>query len=263
MKLIKIGGGRSINTQGIIKDLAKLNEPYIIVHGANAWRDELAEKLGIEKKVVTSMSGYASVFSDENAIQLIMMAYAGLRNKQIVECCQQNGINAVGLSGLDGRIIQGKRNAGIRVYEAGKKKLLKDFSGKPQAINQPLLELLLQHGYIPVLCIPIIDEFNTAINSENDDIVNVIQAHIKADTVIQLIEAPGFLKDSQDENSLIERMTPTQLIEWESRCEGRIKRKLLALKNLIEQGTANIIIADGRRENPVADALAGKGTVIR
>ncbi|MFA7227770.1 MAG: acetylglutamate kinase, partial [Melioribacteraceae bacterium] len=107
MLLIKIGGGKALNLNGIISDLAGLKEKFIIVHGANSLRDELAEKLGYVKKVVTSLSGYDSVFSTEETIDLAMMAYAGLKNKRIVELCQQNGINAVGLSGLDGKVIQG------------------------------------------------------------------------------------------------------------------------------------------------------------
>jgi acetylglutamate/LysW-gamma-L-alpha-aminoadipate kinase len=140
-----------------------VNEKFIIVHGANALRDELAQKLGYEKRIVTSLSGYDSVFSDEKTIDLAMMAYAGLKNKRIVELCQQKGINAVGLSGLDGKVIQGKRNSGIKVREGGKTLLLRDFSGKPKAINKQLLELLLENGYTPVLSVPLIDENNFAI----------------------------------------------------------------------------------------------------
>jgi len=115
-----MGGGENINIEGILADLATLDKPFIIVHGANALRDSVAKQLGMEKQVLTSVSGYSSVFSDENAIDAILMSYAGLRNKRIVESCQKLGLNAVGLSGIDGRMIQGKRNKGIRVKENGK-----------------------------------------------------------------------------------------------------------------------------------------------
>ncbi|MHB9041206.1 MAG: amino acid kinase family protein, partial [Melioribacteraceae bacterium] len=180
MLLIKIGGGKEINLNGIISDLATLQEKFIIVHGANSLRDDLANKLGYQKKVVTSLSGYDSVLSNEETIDLAMMAYAGLKNKRIVELCQQNGINAVGLSGIDGKVIQGKRNSGIKVREGGKTLLLRDFSGKPKAINKQLLDLLLDNGYTPVLSVPLIDENNFAINSENDDIIALLQSEFKA-----------------------------------------------------------------------------------
>ncbi len=262
MMIVKIGGGSKINIKGVIADLSEQKEQFIIIHGANALRDELAAKLGIQKNVITSVRGYASVLSDESVIDLQMMAYAGLRNKRIVELCQQYGINAVGLSGLDGKMIQGQRNVGIRVKEGSKIKLVRDFSGKPRAINIHLLNLLLANGYMPVLCIPIVDENNFAINSENDDIVRVLQEAIKADTIIQLIEAPGFLDNPDDPASLVPKITRTELLRREEQVEGRMKRKMLALRQLFESGAVRVIITDGRTEHPIKDALAGKGTVI-
>jgi acetylglutamate/LysW-gamma-L-alpha-aminoadipate kinase len=262
MLIIKIGGGAGINLKGIMTDLAEITEPYIIIHGANAVRDQLAEELNQPKKVITSVSGYSSVFSDETALDIMMMAYAGLKNKRIVELCQQNGINAVGLSGLDGKLIQGERNKGIRVKEGGKLKIVRDFSGKPRSINASLLRLLLNNGYTPVLSVPIIDENNTAINTENDDIVTVLQETIQADKIIQLIEAPGFLDKKDDPDSLILKISQSELPQREAQVEGRMKRKILALRKLFETGAHRVIISDGRVEHPIKDALAGKGTVI-
>ena len=262
MIIVKIGGGAGINLQGIIEDLAQIEEKFVIVHGANAVRDKLAENLGQPKKVVTSVSGYSSVYSDETLIDQMMMAYAGVRNKRIVELCQQKGINAVGLSGLDGKVVQGVRNKGIRVYEGGKLKILRDYSGKPEAVNKPFLDLLLDHGYVPVLTVPIIDEQSTAINTENDDVVRVLQKTLRADTVINLIEAPGFLEDKEDEGSLIRRISAAELEVREQQVDGRMKRKILAVRKLFEHGASRVVIADGRGEHPVRDALSGKGTVI-
>ena len=262
MIIIKIGGGRDINIQGIIADLAALSEKFIIVHGANALRDKLAEDLGQTKQVLTSVKGYSSVYSDEKMIDVMMMAYAGLRNKRIVEMCQQHGINAVGLSGVDGKVIQGKRNKGIRVMQNGKQKIVRDYSGKPEIINNAFLHLLLDNGYVPVLTVPIIDEHNAAINTENDDVVRVLQKSVQADTIVNLIEAPGFLEDKKDEGSVIRRLSLAELESHEQKVEGRIKRKMLSLKRLFEHGATRVIISDGRSEHPVADALAGKGTVI-
>ncbi|MBI3123380.1 MAG: [LysW]-aminoadipate kinase [Ignavibacteriales bacterium] len=269
MFIVKIGGGKELNLKGIISDLATLQEKFIIVHGANALRDELAQKLHYEKKVVTSLSGYDSVLSSEETIDLMMMAYAGLKNKRIVELCQQNGINAVGLSGLDGKVIQGKRNSGIKVREGGKTLLLRDFSGKPKAINKQLLELLLDNGYIPILSVPLIDENNFAINSENDDIVALLQTELKTNKVISLIEAPGFLLDKNDPASLVSKMSKAELAAMEEKVEGRMKRKILAIRKLFcedipsgDGGDTTVIISDGRTEHPILDALNGKGTTI-
>lgn len=262
MIIIKIGGGKEINLAGIINDLSKLQEKTIIIHGANTLRDEMADKLCIERKVVTSVRGYTSVLSSEDIIDLQMMAYAGLRNKRIVELCQQNGINAVGLSGLDGKVIQGQRNKGIRIYENGKIKIIRDLSGKPKSVNVNLLDLLLKNDYTPVLCVPILDENNFAINSENDDIIRVLQEYLSAKTIIQLIEAPGFLNDPLNMDSVVKRINKAELSQREEQVKGRMKRKMLALKNLFEMGAVKVIISDGRIEHPIKDALSGKGTVI-
>ncbi len=262
MIIVKIGGGDGINLEGIIADLSGMDSPYIIVHGANALRDKLARDLGQPKQVLTSVKGYSSVYSDEKLLDVMMMAYAGLRNKRIIELCHQHGINAVGLSGLDGKVVQGKRNKGIRVYQGKKLKIVRDFSGKPQTVNAPLLRLLLENGYVPVLTVPIIDEHNTAINTENDDVVRVLQQAFQADVVINLIEAPGFLEVKDDETSLIRKITASELKAREQQVEGRMKRKMLALKKLFEYGASKVIISDGRSAHPVTDAMAGRGTVI-
>ena len=262
MIIVKIGGGNEVNIQGIIADLAAVKEKFVIVHGANALRDKLADALGTPKQTLTSVKGYSSVYSDEKLLDVMMMAYAGLRNKRIVEMCHQHGINAVGLSGLDGKVIQGRRNRGIRVEKNGKKKIIRDYSGKPEAINKGLLHMLLDNGYVPVLTVPIIDEHNAAINTENDDVVRVLQKSMQADTVINLIEAPGFLVDKDDESSVISKISPQELEEREQQVDGRMKRKMLSFRKLFEHGASKVIISDGRTGHPVADALAGKGTVI-
>ena len=262
MMLIKIGGGEQINLEATITDLAGLEQPFIIVHGANVLRDQLAKRLSMEKTVLTSVSGYNSVFSDQAALDVIMMSYSGLRNKQIVELCQRNGINAVGLTGLDGRLVQGERNKGIRVRENGKTLIKRDLSGKPRQINAALLNLLLDNGYCPVLTIPIVDENGFAINSENDDIIVQLARALDIDSVVQLIEAPGFLDDPADESSLVAKMSLAELQAREATVEGRIKRKLLALTRLCQSGKTRVIIADGRGEQPVITALAGAGTHI-
>jgi acetylglutamate/LysW-gamma-L-alpha-aminoadipate kinase len=263
MIIVKIGGGDAINLKTIVKDLASLDQPFIVVHGANALRDRVAKKMGFTKQVITSVSGYSSVYSDENAIDTILMAYSGLRNKRLVEMFQQYNINAVGLSGIDGRMVQGARNKGIRVVENGKKIIRRDFSGKPRSINADLLNLLISNGYTPVLTIPICDENGFAINSENDDIVCELQLALSADTVVQLIEAEGFMEDFNNPDSVIRKMSHAELQLKEDTVDGRIKRKIHALNKLARNGVKRIIICDGRTDTPVTSGLSGSGTLIQ
>lgn len=263
MTIIKIGGGEQINLDAIIKDLVNLKGDFIIVHGANALRDKLAKKLNYDKQVLLSASGYSSVFSDEEALDIMMMSYSGLRNKRIVEMCQQAGINAIGLTGLDGKLIEGKRNRGIRVKENGKLRMVRDFSGKPKTINVDLLKLLLSNGFVPIITVPIIDENNFAISSENDDIVALLKEALDADKIIQLIEAPGFLDDATNPDSVVKSISQTELETREAQVDGRMKRKMKALIKLFENGDTTVYICDGRIKNPITNALNGGGTIIQ
>ena len=121
----------------------------------------------------------------------------------------------------------------------------------------------MDNGYVPVLTIPIIDEDGHAINSENDDIVNILQQALVADHIVQLIEAPGFLDDKNDPASLVATLSQSELAYREQQVEGRMRRKMLALRRLFELGASKVTISDGRTESPISDALAGKGTIIQ
>ena len=263
MLIVKVGGGEAVNLAGVADDLASIDTVCIVVLGANAVRNELAARLGSSTRTLTSISGYTSVFSDETALDVIMMAYSGLRSKRFVELCQRRGVNAVGLSGIDARVVTGERNRGIRVREGGKTLIKRDFSGKPRSVNAELLRILLEGGYTPVLTIPIADEKGFAINSENDDIVNVLQGTLGAERIVQLIEAPGFLDDPGEPKSVVPAMSRAELERREAQVEGRMKRKMLALRRLFEAGAAEVIIGDGRVEHPIRAALDGAGTIVR
>ena len=114
-----------------------------------------------------------------------------------------------------------------------------------------------------MLTIPITDERGFAINSENDDVVNVLQAALGAERIVQLIEAPGFLEDPGDPTSVVPTMSRAELERREAQVEGRMKRKMLALRRLFEAGAPEVVIGDGRVERPLRTALDGAGTVIR
>jgi len=260
--LIKIGGGAAINLSGIARDIKGLEDEIVIVHGANALRDTVAARLGVQKRMLTSVSGVSSVYSDEEMIDVMLMAYAGLRNKRLVELLQQSGVNAIGLTGLDGAMVRGMRNKGVRVQEGGKKRIVRDLSGRPVAVNRKLLTLLIENEYVPVITVPVIDERNVAINSENDDICTLLALALRPNWVIQLIEAPGLLADPDDPATVVDHVPPHQVPRWEDQVSSRMMRKMKSICRMVQPGVTRVLIADGRTETPIADALAGKGTVI-
>ncbi len=262
MMIVKVGGGNGINLAGIAADLAASDEPAVVLLGANGARNALAQALDQPIRSVTSVSGYSSVLSDQHTIDLMMMAYAGLRAKSFVTLLQQNGVNGLSLSGVDGALVTARRNRGIKVMQDGKKMMLHDLSGKPEAINTRLLQLLLHEGYTPVITVPVLDEKGVAVNTENDEIAVLLQRALDAEKVVHLIEAAGLCRDPAFPESLVHRLYAEDLIEWEQEVSGRMRRKIYALRKLFDGARPTVYLADGRGEHPLQAALEGTGTVI-
>ncbi len=266
MILIKAGGGRGINWEGICRNIAEIlvSEPAVLVHGASAWRDEIAARLSVPVKKVVSPSGVSSVYTDAEAIDIFLMAYAGLVNKRVVARLQAHGVNALGLTGVDGRLWQARAKKDILVRDAGKTKLLRDnLSGRVERINGGLLRLLIDQGYCPVICAPAISYEGEIVNTDNDTAAAVMAEELGIKTMVYLFEAPGLLRDPDREDSLIRTVDRLRIDDVLSFARERMKRKLMGVKRAFEGGVDTVYFADGRIENPVRDALAGKGTVIR
>ncbi len=264
MLVVKVGGG-DLDLSAIARDLASLDRPFVLLHGANRLRDELANALGRPPQVVESMSGFTSVLTDDDAIDVLMAAYSGIRNKRLVEALRKEGVNALGLSGLDGGLVTGERTRGIRVQRDGRRLLLRDESGKPRAVNTALLHDLLASGYVPVITVPMAGEDGSALNTENDDVLSLIAADLNATEVVSLIEAPGLLADRDDPTSLVTSVLSEDLPAWEGRVEGRMRRKIKALGSLFDRAAGHgprFHLSDGRVARPISSALAGAGTLI-
>jgi acetylglutamate kinase len=126
-----------------------------------------------------------------------------------------------------------------------------------------MFNYFLTNKIIPVVTVPLIDENNFAINSENDDVVTLLHSELKADKIIQLIEAPGLLIDKNDPSTLIKEMSSKEMIDFENKVDGRMKRKIHAINKLFEAGDTELIITDGRLDNPLTNALNKIGTYIK
>lgn len=263
MIVIKIGGGKSINIENIVSDLASQKEVGIIVHGGNYYLDEYTKKLGIKKKILTSPTGLTSRYTNKEVIELMYLTYAGLANKKIVAAMQKSGLNAVGLSGIDGKLVIGKKHPALLAVENGKKKIIKnDLTGSVQYINTDFLKYLLSKNMVPVVTPPVVTEDGEIINVDGDKIASKIATTIKTNLLIFLIEAPGVLKNLDDKNSLIPTLNKTDLEQLLEIVSGRMKRKLLECIKLLDSGIEKIIIADGTVKLPITNALKGAGTHV-
>jgi acetylglutamate/LysW-gamma-L-alpha-aminoadipate kinase len=183
----------------------------------------------------------------------------------LVERLQQLGVNAVGLSGIDGRLLEGRRKSFLRIREGGKRKILRgEYSGVIEQVNGGLLTTLLESGYVPVVAPQAISYESEALNVDGDRAAGAIAAALGAETLVILTNVPGLLRDVEDEDSLIDQIPQSQAKDYlDQYAEGRMKRKVLGATEALQEGVGQVILADGRLEKPVLTALSGQGTVIQ
>jgi len=267
MIVVKVGGGKGINYEAVTSDLAELHaagQKIILVHGGSYETNLLSEKLGHPPKFVTSVSGYESRYTDRQTLEIFEMIYCGKINKSIVEMLQQKGANAIGLSGIDGRLLEGSRKDAIKIIDSeGRKRVLRDdFTGKVEKVNLPLINLLLDNGYLLAITPPAISFAGEAINVDGDRAAAVVAAAVKADKLIILSNVPGLLRDVKDESSLITQVDKAFVEESMRFAEGRFKKKVMGAAEALQEGVREVVFADARVEKPISAALSGKGTVI-
>lgn len=263
MIILKVGGGETINWEYIARDIAGLKEQVIIVHGANYLMKDVSARLGVKERIITAPSGHVSRYTDEKTMEILLMTYSGLMNKKIVASLQKYGINAVGLTGADGKLWQGTRKEVILSKEKGTVKTIRDsLTGNVIAVNTPLIKLLVNHGYIPVMTIPAITEEGELINVDNDRAIAIIARDLQVKKVMMLFEAGGLLKNLKDPASIIRHIDKNDLDSKIAKTEGRMRKKLLGVKEAFLYGVETVYFGDGRIEKPLTSALEGRGTLI-
>ncbi len=266
MIVIKVGGSLGIDYAAICADVAELykqGRKLILVHGGSAETNSLAEALGHPPRFITSPSGYTSRFTDQKTLEIFEMVYCGKMNKGIVERLQKLAVNAVGLSGLDGRIFEGKLKDKVRSVENGKVKILRgDRTGTVEKVNTELITLLLESGYLPVITPPGVSYQGLATNIDGDRAAAALAEAFKAEALLLLSNVPGLLRNFPDESSLIRKIPASDLENYLEVAQDRMKKKVLGAKEAILGGVKSVILGDARVEKPVQNALAGNGTVI-
>jgi acetylglutamate/LysW-gamma-L-alpha-aminoadipate kinase len=265
--VVKVGGGKGLSIGAVCSDiakLAKLGQEIVLIHGGSSEIDLISERLGHPPRFVTSESGYISRYTDRETLEILVMVMAGRVNKFFVERLQALGVNALGLCGLDGRLLVARRKQTLRILEHGKIKVLRgDLSGRVSEVNVALLRLLLDAGYLPVVASVAVAQEGIPLNVDADRAGAAIAVALRADTLVFLTNVPGLLRDISDASSLI----PSIPIGEAKEClvhfaKGRMKKKILAAMEAVSGRVGRAIIADGRAAQPVQKAIAGQGTVI-
>jgi len=268
--VIKIGGGEGIELDPILDELAALvrsGERIVLVHGGSHETNVLSEKLGHPARTITSPSGHTSRRTDRATLDIFTMVYCGRVNKSIVERLRRAGVNAVGLSGIDGGLWRGTRKDAIRAIEQGRTVIIRDdLSGTVDRVDAGLLEVLLERGFVPVLTPPAITEDGVAINVDADRAAARTAAALGADELLLLSNVPGVLREPRDAGSLIGRVDAANIEEVRRAAAGRMKNKVLAAEEAMRgvggRAVPRVVIGSANGEHAIARARGGEGTVF-
>ncbi|MCB0343497.1 MAG: [LysW]-aminoadipate kinase [Bdellovibrionales bacterium] len=271
MIIVKIGGSKGIDDGPLLDDISALiksGKEVLLVHGGSEETNQVAEALGHPPKFVTSVSGFESRFTDRRTLEIFTMVYCGRRNKSIVEGLQQRGINAVGLSGADGRVFEGPIKTSVKVIEDGKKKVLRgDNTGKVTKVNTKLLDVLRESGFTPVLCPPAIsEEESMMMNVDGDRAAAMLAAAYHAEALVILSNVPGLLKDINagidNPDNLVEEIDLASDSDPYEFAKGRMKKKIMGAIEAVDSGVERVILASANVQQPISSALGGSGTHI-
>ncbi len=264
--VVKVGGAVGVALEPVIEDLAALVRegwPVVLVHGTSAAADALAARVGLPVRHITSPSGHVSRYTDPAMLEVYAAAAAGDVNTALVADLQGLGCNALGLAGVDGRLLVARRKDAVRAVEAGRQRIIRDdFTGQLESANGELLHLLLAAGYTPVIAPLALGLNGERLNVDGDRAAALVAAALHASALVILSNVPGLLADYPDESSLIAHIDPAHLPMVEGLAQGRMKKKLLAAREALAGGVPTVVLADSRRSEPIRAALAGRGTVI-
>jgi acetylglutamate/LysW-gamma-L-alpha-aminoadipate kinase len=265
--VIKLGGTEGVDFSAICSDaveLLKQGKQLVFVHGGSTEANALGEALGAPPKMITSPSGYTSRYTDRKTLEIFLMAVNGKVNSLLTEQLQMLGVNAFGLCGLDGKLLQATRKDSIQSIEHGKRKIIRDdYTGKIETVNSQLLMMLLNAGYLPVIAPVAVSEKGEALNVDADRAAAMVASALKAETLLLLTAVPGLMKNFPDESTLIRQLPQSQLAAASEAAQGRMKKKVLGAEEALKGGVSRVVIADGRIQNPISSALSGNGTVIQ
>ncbi|GAP22772.1 [LysW]-aminoadipate kinase [Leptolinea tardivitalis] len=266
MLVVKIGGSQGVELDGVCTDIANLvseGQPVVVVHGGSAETNEISEKLGFPPRFVTNQSGFTSRYTDRNTLEIFAMVTNGRINTLLVERLQKNNVNAIGLSGLDARLMVAKRKEAIRIIENGRQRMLRDdYTGKIETVNGDFLEMLVNSGLTPVISPLAMSTDGIALNVDADRAAAMVAGAVKASELIILTNVPGLMRNFPDESTVIPHIPRNGLEQALSLAEGRMKKKVLGASEALNLGVPKVIFADGRVEHPLKKALSGTGTVI-
>ena len=265
--VVKLGGAAGIDIGCFCADVAAIvraGRQLVIVHGGSHQTTVLQESLGHPPQFITSPSGHTSRRTDRRTLEIFQMACRGILNQQLVERLQSLGVNAVGISGMDGRTWEGTRKSTIRAMIEGRTTIVRDdFTGTVDRVNLGLVEAILNAGMVPVLSPPAISTEHEPINVDADRAAAVTASALGAHSLLLLSNVKGLLRAFPDESTLVEHVDRRAIQDALELAQGRMKKKVLGAEEALRGGVDSVVIADARGDAPISRALAGQGTTFR
>ena len=255
--VVKYGGNAMINQQlkeQVMEDIALLwliGVKVVLVHGGGPEINETMQKLGKQAQFVDGLR-----VTDKETVDIVQMVLAGKVNKTLVNLLQMKGGHAVGLSGIDGGIIEAKmKNEAL------------GYVGQITKIRTKPIEDLLEKNYIPVISTVASDRHGNTYNINGDTAAAHIAGALGAERLIMMTDIAGILMDKDDPSTLIPQITVSEAEKlYENKViSGGMIPKVDCCIEALNHGVNNVIIMDGRIPHSILMELLtdeGAGTMV-
>ena len=255
--VIKYGGNAMINEQlkqQVMEDIALLwliGVKVVLVHGGGPEISETMKRLGKQAQFVNGLR-----VTDKETVDIVQMVLAGKVNKTLVNLLQMKGGHAVGLSGIDGGII-----------EATMKDEALGYVGKITRIRTQPITDLLEKNYIPVISTVASDRQGNTYNINGDTAAAYIAGALNAERFIMMTDIAGILRDKDDPSTLIPALTVKEAKKLfdEGVISGGMIPKVDCCIEAIGKGVRHVVIMDGRVPHSILMELLtdeGAGTMV-
>ena len=256
--VIKYGGNAMINEQlkhQVMEDIALLwliGVKVVLVHGGGPEISDTMKRLGKESTFVDGLR-----VTDRETVDIVQMVLAGKINKTLVNLLEMKGGRAMGLSGMDGRLI-----------EARMKDERLGYVGEITHVNIKPVTDLLEKGYIPVISTLGCDREGNTYNINGDTAAACVAGALEAERLIMLSDIPGLLRDKDDPTTLIPELTVLEAahLRDEGIISGGMIPKVECCVDAIRMGVKKVIIMDGRVPHSILMEILtdeGAGTMVK
>ena len=255
--VIKYGGNAMVNEQlkqQVMEDIVLLwliGVKVVLIHGGGPEINETMEKLGKKAVFVDGLR-----VTDKETVDIVQMVLAGKVNKTLVNLLQSKGGHAVGVSGIDGGIL-----------EATAKNELLGYVGKITKVRTQPITDLLEKNYLPVISTVASDRNGNVYNINGDTAAAHIAGALGAERLIMMTDIAGILKDKDDPTTLIPQITVSEAKKLydDGVISGGMIPKVDCCIEALDHGVNNVIIMDGRIPHSILMELLtdeGAGTMV-